>query len=77
VDSSWHIVGGVSDTIHLTTTDGTAFVPGDTAMSNGTATFTGANSMLWGSQGTFTITASDVTTATIAPVTSASVVVGP
>jgi hypothetical protein len=77
VDASFHIVGGVIDTIHLTTTDGQAFLPTDTAMVNGTATFTGSNNMLWGSQGTFTITASDITSTNILPVTSSPVVVGP
>ena len=77
VDATFHIVGGVTDTIHLTTSDETAFLPSDTAMSNGTVLFTGANQMLWGSEGTWTITATDETTATILPVTSSPVVVGP
>ena len=70
-------LGGVTDTIRLTTSDESAFLPSDTAMSNGTVLFTGANQMLWGSQGTWTITATDETTATILPVTSSPVVVGP
>ena len=77
VDATFHIVGGVTDTIRLTTSDESAFLPSDTAMSNGTVLFTGANQMLWGSQGTWTITATDETTATILPVTSSPVVVGP
>jgi hypothetical protein len=79
VDSSFHIVSGISDTIHLTTTDGGAFLPDDLAMVNGTATFADANSLLFGTTGgPFTVTASDVTPATtILPVTSAPVMVGP
>ncbi len=73
VDATFHIVGGVTDTIRLTTSDESAFLPSDTAMSNGTVLFTGANQMLWGSQGTWTITATDETTATILPVTSSPV----
>ena len=81
VDSSWHIVSGITDTIHITTTDGSAFLPNNTAMVNGTATFTGANNLSFGtpSSPTYTVTASDVTATStnIAPVTSAPVVVGP
>jgi hypothetical protein len=76
VDASFNIVGGVTDTIHLTTTDGGAYLPANTAMANGTALFTGANNMLWGTDGTWTITASDITSTNILPVTSSPVVVG-
>jgi hypothetical protein len=80
VDSTFHIVNGPTDLIQLTCSDGTAFLPNNLAMVNGTASFTGANNLLWGSTSspTFTVTATDVAPATtIPPATSAPVVVGP
>lgn len=56
VDSVWNLVSS-SDTVHLTSTDGTATLPADAALGGGTATMT----VTFGSSGTFTITASDVT----------------
>ncbi len=79
VDSAFHIISGVSDIIKISTTPGGNFLPTDTAMVNGTATFTGGNNLLWGSEGTFTVTATDiaVTATNISPVVSAPVTVGP
>jgi hypothetical protein len=78
VDSTWHIISGPTDLIKLTCSDAGASLPNNLAMVNGTATFTGANNLLWGDEGTFTVTATDVASGTtIPPATSASVVVGP
>jgi len=72
-DSTWHIVNVSGDTIHLTTTDGTAVTPLDAPLSNGTLQQT----LQFGSQGTFTVTASDLTNTNILSNTSSSVTVGP
>jgi hypothetical protein len=80
VDATFHIVNGPTDLIQLTCSDGSASLPNNLAMVNGTASFTGVNNVLWGSQSspTFTVTATDVAPATtIPPATSAPVVVGP
>jgi hypothetical protein len=78
VDSTFHIVNGPTDLIQLTCSDTGASLPNNLAMVNGTATFTGANNLLWGDEGTFTVTANDVAPATtIPPATSSPVVVGP
>jgi hypothetical protein len=80
VDATFHIINGVTDTIHLTSTDGGpngGVTPINVAMVNGTASFTGQSGYAFGDEGTFTITATDETTTTIAPATSSSVTVGP
>jgi hypothetical protein len=75
VDPTWNLIN-VTDTIHLTTTDTTATVPAtDVAMVNGVATFTVANntSITFGTTGTYTVTATNMSqvmpAATSAPVT--------
>jgi hypothetical protein len=60
VDPDWNLITGPNDTIHLTTDDGLAFVPGDAAMVNGVVTFTGVNSVTFGATGSFTITATNM-----------------
>lgn len=78
VDPAFHIVSGVSDSIALTASDGSAFLPMAMNMTNGIATFADANGILWGSQGVFTVTASDTTSTTVTnSATSAPVTVGP
>ena len=73
VDRNWTVIGSVSDTVHLTTTDGTATVDPDTQFLSGTAymnvTFNATN--------TFTITASDVTDISKTSNTSSSVTSAP
>jgi hypothetical protein len=77
-DASWNIISGVNDTIQLATPmDGASFLPTATAMVNGTVTFSGANGLLFQTQGSQTVTATDTTTATIPVATSAAVTVGP
>jgi hypothetical protein len=78
VDATFHIISGINDTIHLTSTDGEGVSPNNVAMVNGTASFTGQSGYAFGDQGTFTITATDETSgSTLAPGTSSSVTVGP
>jgi hypothetical protein len=77
-DANWNIVSGVNDTISLTSSDSSAFLPAAMSMVNGTASFTGANGVLFQSQGSQTVTATDTTTgATLTAGTSAAVTVGP
>ena len=56
VDAVWNLVSS-SDTVNLTSTDGTATLPANAALVVGTATMT----VTFGSSGTFTLTATDVT----------------
>jgi hypothetical protein len=77
VDATYHIISGVTDTISLSSTDDGGVSPLNVAMVNGTASFTGSSGYAFGDQGTFTITATDVTNGTISAGTSSSVVVGP
>ena len=56
VDAVWNVVSS-SDTVSLTSTDGTATLPANAPLAGGTATMT----ITFGSSGTFTVTASDVT----------------
>jgi hypothetical protein len=73
VDSTFHVIPGVFDTVHITTTDGSATTPVDAALANGTGTY----QVVFGAIGSFTITASDVTQTNIASGTSSSVTTGP
>lgn len=76
-DPTWHIVN-VTDTIQLTTSDGSAYLPaGNVDMVGGTAVFSGQNGILFQSTGSQTVTSSDLTSATVPSATSASVTVGP
>jgi len=77
VDSNWNIVNGVSDTISLTSSDGSAILPLPAAMVNGTVTFSGLNAVSFSTAGSQTITATDTTNPSIPAVTSAPVTVGP
>ena len=70
VDSSWHIIPTVSDTVHLSSTDSTATLDPDSALVGGTRTLIAT----FGTNGTFTVTASDVTDNTKLPGTSSPTV---
>jgi len=59
VDSTWHLVNTVSDTVTITSSDAGAALPPDAALVNGTQTF----SVTFGSAGNYTVTATDVTDA--------------
>ena len=74
VDGNYNIVSGVTDNIQITTTDGSAFTPLDTPLVNGTAVISGLD---FQDTGSWTVTATDESTATISPVTSSAVTVGP
>jgi hypothetical protein len=62
VDNKWFPISS-TDVIHLTSNDGNVILPADAALVNGTGTFT----VTFGSTGSFTITASDVTDPTKVP----------
>ena len=74
VDSTFDIVPGVTDTVHLiSSADPNATEPNDAALVNGTLT----ESMLFTASGMWTVTASDVTNPSITPGTSAALEVDP
>jgi hypothetical protein len=56
VDDSWHVVTSVSDTINITSSDGSATLPADAALVGGTGPFT----VTFNAAGTWTVTATDV-----------------
>ncbi len=70
-DSTWHIVTTApGDTISLSSSTDTAFEPGNSAaLANGTVQIDG----LFGTSGSQTVTATDITTNSIPPATSAAV----
>jgi len=57
VDNNWNLASSAGDLIHITSSDSSATLPADTVLSGGTATF----NVTFGSTGTFTVTATDVT----------------
>jgi len=78
VDSAWNLVSS-TDVVHLTTTDPTASLPFDMPLAAGTITFdvNSGNYLAFGSNGVWTVTASDVTDPTKASNTSSPVTVNP
>ena len=76
-DATWHIASGCSDTVNITSSDTSAYLPADTALANGTVTFsgTGINPFWFQSSGTWTITATDVTTNTVKSGTSTAITI--
>ncbi len=60
VDSNWNLAATAHDTLDITSSDATATLPADAALSGGTATF----SVTFGTAETATVTASDVSDAT-------------
>ena len=77
VDADWNPVPGGTDVIAITSSDANAISPNNAALVNGTVTFDSANPFLFVDQGSWTITATDTTTASITAGTSAAVTVGP
>ncbi|HTL55256.1 MAG TPA: hypothetical protein VL361_06230 [Candidatus Limnocylindrales bacterium] len=73
VDDKWNLVNYVTDTVKITTTDASASLPLDAALVNGTQKF----SVMFGSAGTFTVTATDVTDASKTAGTGASTTATP
>jgi hypothetical protein len=76
-DDNWNIISGVTDIIDLTSTDGSAILPLDQGMVNGTITFSGLNAVAFSTEGSQTITATDESNGSITPDTSSPVTVGP
>ena len=78
VDSAWNLVSS-TDVVHLTTTDPTASLPFDVPLAAGTITFdvNSGNYLSFGSNGVWTVTASDVTNTNILSNTSSPVTVNP
>ncbi|HVV73865.1 MAG TPA: MBG domain-containing protein, partial [Verrucomicrobiae bacterium] len=68
VDANWNLIQ-TNDTVHLVSTDPAAVLPANGPLLNGTATFNVALT----TAGAATITASDVTHATVTPSTTASI----
>ena len=71
-DAVWDIVSA-SDTVAITSDDVSAWVPPNTALVNGTVTILG--NTYFGSSGTWTITATDVTTNAISAGTSTPITI--
>jgi hypothetical protein len=71
VDATWNIVNASGDTIHLTTTDGTAITPLDSALAGGTMT----GYIQFNSVGSWTTTATDISNTNIISNTSSSLTV--
>ena len=73
-DATWHVISGVFDTVHITTSDGASLDPADAALANGTVMFSNLQFNTLGSQ---TITATDTTDGSKTPNTSSPVTVTP
>jgi len=75
VDATWYPVTSVADTVHLTISpaDPLSSVPADGALANGTGVFT----VTFGTPGTYTITATDVSNNTVSAGASATITVIP
>jgi len=72
-DADWTVLTGVTDTIHITSSDTTATLPFDGPLAGGTGQFL----VSFGQTGTFTVTASDVNAPTIKPGVSSPTVSTP
>jgi hypothetical protein len=73
VDVDWNVVTTCTDTANITSSDAGAALPPDTALVNGTYTF----QVFFGTPGTQTVTATDVTTPTVSPNTGSNTTVTP
>jgi hypothetical protein len=71
-DPTWHIVSS-SDTVTITSTDTTAFLPPNATLAGGTVTITG--NFFFGSSGTWTVTATDTTNPAISAGTSTAITI--
>ena len=75
-DATWHIATSCSDTVRITSSDTSAGLPTDAALVKGTVTFSSfSNPFYFGSTGTWTITASDVTTSAVKSGTSTPITI--
>jgi hypothetical protein len=75
VDSQFNPIPGITDQIKLSTTDTQGVTPNPEVMVNGSVTFGSDNPFLFSDPGSWSITATDVTTPTITPNTSSPVTV--
>jgi len=75
-DVTWHVAPS-TDTIRITSTDPSAYLPLDSPLLNGTVTFSIANPFWFGTPGTWAITATDVSTNNVAPGASTSITISP
>src|SRR5206468_12442277 len=74
VDANWNLINTVTDTVGITSSDGSASLPVNAALSSGTRTFNVTLNTL----GTQTLTASDITnTGKTANTSSITVAAGP
>jgi hypothetical protein len=73
VDAYWNLIGTVSDMVGLTSSDTSATLPAAAALTAGTANPT----VYFNANGTFTLTASDLTDGSKAASTSPSITVSP
>lgn len=72
VDDCWNLVNTVTDVVGITSTDGSATLPANAALVSGTRNF----SVTFGSTGTFTVTATDISDGTKTASTSSDIVSG-
>ena len=63
VDNNWNLADSVTDTVAITSSDATALLPNNAALAGGTGTF----HIIFGTPGSWTVTATDVTSTTVAP----------
>ncbi|HVM48878.1 MAG TPA: hypothetical protein VMU04_12675 [Candidatus Acidoferrum sp.] len=73
-DSTWHIAATCNDTVAITSSDSTAFLPSNPTLVSGTAVISPAD-FFFGQAGTWTVTATDVTTNAVAAGTSTAITV--
>ncbi len=71
-DATWHITSS-SDTVAITSSDTTAWLPVNATLVNGTVTITG--NFYFGTAGTWTVTATDQPPGTLSPGTSTAITV--
>jgi hypothetical protein len=69
VDANWNVVTSCTDTVHITSSDGSVLPPADAALAQGTGNF----DIVFGTLGPQTVTATDVTNTAITAGTSASI----
>ena len=73
VDVDWNVVTTCTDTVRITSNNEGAGLPPDTALANGTYTF----QVVFGTPGTQTVTATNVTTPAVSPNTGSNTPVTP
>jgi hypothetical protein len=64
-DAAWHIITSCNDTVAITSSDTSAWLPPNTALVNGTVTIVG--NFFFQSSGTWTVTATDQPPGTLSP----------